>query len=854
MKRIVNLRKGALLLLLVATTLVVNCSKDNKEPEMPTTQVEVPEHLKDWTPQPKIDVKQPYMVFLSANTASTSLTLTALGSTPTATDVWVDTNNNGLFDKEKDIRITDFTKPVTFNATDKLFTVYGKVKLVNTNLNALTNADVRSNPSITKLDVSQNKMSEEALLALATHLPVHTATATSATIVLRNTKADENVVTDAVLNAVKTKKWIALKKEGDTEVPDVPEPPKPDADKEAPKVGTITEATATAYNSMSVKWSAATDNKTPADKLRYQLIWQAKGNPEMHISEIKPAMLSLSINGLTEKTTYIIKVKVTDEANNEAIYEAKEVTTPEAPITADKEAPKVGTITEATATAYNSMSVKWSAATDNKTPADKLRYQLIWQAKGNPEMHISEIKPAMLSLSINGLTEKTTYIIKVKVTDEAGNEAIYEAKEVTTPNKPEEKDTVSPTPGKIIEVTPTINTIFLRWSAATDNKTPADKLYYQVIYYAKDEKKEIYSQTKASMFTYTITGLRPKTTYIIKVRVTDEAGNATEYAEVIKNTLEQEAPKPGVITKIEAKHNSIQASWTTASDNKTSTENLLYSLCWRKEGSNYEYSSAKVPNMRSSFISGLKLNTTYIVTVKVYDEDGNVSEYPSKKITTLAAPLESSLNKTTYAVLTTDKKHSIRIYLDAEERDREGVWIDINNNGVYDSGVDATPESFIDDEGNHYYTLKSSTFRIYGNITKLNVWSQELSVVDVSRCRNLKFLGCWNNNLTNGLYLGEAIYSLQILGIGKNPIARIDLSKAVRLKDLSAPDCPKLESLDLKNNRALKTLNLEDSLTETALTNCIKSISSRGGEIYLKEKQMNAEIWTALKEKGWKVK
>jgi len=42
----------------------------------------------------------------------------------------------------------------------------------------------------------------------------------------------------------------------------------------------------------------------------------------------------------------------------------------------------------------------------------------------------------------------------------------YEAKEVTTPNKPEEKDTVSPTPGKIIEVTPTINTIFLRWSAA----------------------------------------------------------------------------------------------------------------------------------------------------------------------------------------------------------------------------------------------------------------------------------------------------------------------------------------------------------------------------------------------------
>lgn len=101
---------------------------------------------------------------------------------------------------------------------------------------------------------------------------------------MRNTKADENVVTDAVLKVVKTKKkWIALKKEGGTEVPDVPEPPKPDADKEAPKVGTITEATATAYNSMSVKWSAATDNKTPADKLYYQVIYYAKDEKKRNI-------------------------------------------------------------------------------------------------------------------------------------------------------------------------------------------------------------------------------------------------------------------------------------------------------------------------------------------------------------------------------------------------------------------------------------------------------------------------------------------------------------------------------------------------------------------------------------------
>ncbi|MBO1884614.1 hypothetical protein J4N46_09375 [Capnocytophaga sp. Marseille-Q4570] len=66
--------------------IFIGCSKDKNEPEAPsaaTTQVETPEHLKDWTPQPKVDSKQPYMVFAAGSasaTTSTTITLTATGS------------------------------------------------------------------------------------------------------------------------------------------------------------------------------------------------------------------------------------------------------------------------------------------------------------------------------------------------------------------------------------------------------------------------------------------------------------------------------------------------------------------------------------------------------------------------------------------------------------------------------------------------------------------------------------------------------------------------------------------------------------------------------------------------------
>ena len=335
MKNLSNFRTAHLLIFKFSNLLIftlanwlifVGCSKSNDDtPEAPAT-VQTPEHLSDWTPQPKVDMAQPYMAFATGSTSATTLSLTAVGATATATDVWVDTNNNGVFDEGVDKRITDFSKPITFTAANGLFTVYGKVKELTANGNNLTAADVRKNEALTKLNVADNQLSEKALLNLVNSLP--TATGTTA-VVLRKAEGDGNKVTDAVLNTAKERGWQTLKTEGDKETTDLP------TDTEAPTPAAINDRITVTDQTATLSWETATDNRTSFDDLRYQVFWKANGSTEVQNSGTpQAAMFSYEIKGLAPSTSYTVWVEVFDKANNKALYTEKTFTT------APKEEPK----------------------------------------------------------------------------------------------------------------------------------------------------------------------------------------------------------------------------------------------------------------------------------------------------------------------------------------------------------------------------------------------------------------------------------------------------------------------------------------------------------------------------------
>ena len=832
---------------------------------------------------------------------------------------------------------------------------------------------MRSNEALTKLNVANNQLDEKALLDLVKSLPTATS---AAEVVLRKATDDGNAVTEAVLIAAKERGWQTLKIEGGKEVEDLP------ADKEAPKAGAITEATATAFNTVLVKWTAAADNKTAAAKLRYQVLYNVQGSGEVKTSELTENTLELTLTGLTEKTTYMVKVKVIDEAGNAAEYEAKEVTTGAAPEDADKEAPKAGAITEATTT-FNSLSLKWTAATDNKTAAEKLRYQVVYQVKGSGEVKTSELTANRLELTLTGLPEKTTYIIKVKVMDEANNATEYEAKQVTTDAAPEEEDKEAPKAGTVTEATATFNSItlkwtagtdnktpekeleyelsfynmstgeykssgsligvtsyefkatpnteytillsvsdeagnstdyetqivttpaapgeddkeapkvgtitkaeagifnniFVKWTAATDNKTAAEKLRYQVLYQVKGSRVVNTTQLKENELSHTLTYLNKNTTYIIKVRVIDEAGNTAEYEakEVMVVSVDfsdKESPKVGTITKAKAGvFNTIYLEWTAATDNITPQEKLRYQVVYKVKGSGDEKTTELTENKLSYALAFLKKYKTYIIKVRVVDKAGNTAEYAPKEVTTGKIPgPNGDLDVSHFMRLTTNSPigKKINIELNAAEEDQKGVWIDLNDNGEWDEGIDAIPRRF---GHNIPYTIKNKTFTVYGKISHFYSWSEKISDVKLYSPK-LKELVLYGNELTSLtlpssdaleiLYLNNnPLTSLQIgdvpnlhyLKVTETNLTSLDISAYPKLKELVVEGTP-LTSLDASKNPLLKRVGVARSegkgLNGKPLEDFLRSLPDEG-EISLSKDQETPTVKAILKEKGWKV-
>ncbi len=811
MKKLSFKHAANLLILTLANLLIFACSKSD-DPEVPAT-VQTPEHLTDWTPQPKVDVAQPYMAFATGSASGTTLSLTAVGSTTTATDVWVDTNNNGIFDGD-DVKVTDFSKPITFKATDKVFTVYGKVTELNASGNALTAADVRKNEALTKLNVADNSLPEKALLELVTHLP--TATNPNAAVVLRNTDnpQEKNAVTDAVLNTAKQRGWQALKTERGDEVPDLP------ADTEAPKAGAITEATATAFNSVLVKWTAATDDKTAAAKLRYQVLYNVQGSGEVKTSEVKENILDFTLTGLAEKTTYIVKVKVLDEAGNATEYDAKEVTTPAAPVTADTEAPKAGAISEATPT-FNTLSLKWTAATDNKTAAEKLRYQVLYNVKGSGEVKTSELKENMLECSLTGLAEKTTYIIKVKVLDEANNTAEYPAKEVTTPA---EADTQAPTPATISErIAVTDQTATLSWEAATDNKTSFEGLRYQVFWKVNGSTEVQNSGApQAAMFSYVIKGLTPSTSYTVWVEVFDKANNKAPYPEKTFTTAKKEEPKPEpkdthyiVLTTDKAVGEKVKLGINAAEEDQAGV--------WLDLNGNGKWDEG-IDQKPTQFNRNIEY-TLQAQTVRIY---GKVW-YLNCEYNQLTA-VDISHNLALIELMAKGNKLPSIAHLEDIKRLR------IDSHTLLASSLPQGLTELIVRETTPLTTINTSPFT-------------ELKSLAVTNCKNLKSLDLSKNNKLISLYIG---------GTG---LTELDLSHQPQLRSLYADFTP-LTKLNIAGNKVLEYVEVLVSyegkgLQGSALMDFLKQLPTREkgkeGKIVLSPTQATEAVKNYLKSKFWKV-
>ena len=284
-------------------------------------------------------------------------------------------------------------------------------------------------------------------------------------------------------------------------------PPPPTSDTTAPTAPGNLSATGATTTSISVSWSASTDNVGVTGYGLY------RGGT----STGSTTSTTASFTGLTCGTSYTLAVDAYDAAGNRSAKSSITASTSACPPPADTQAPTIPSGLAATAATTGSITIGWSASTDNVGVTGYGLYR-----NGT-----STGSTASTSAVFSGLTCGTAYTLAVDAYDAAGNRSAKASITASTSACPPPADTQAPTaPGGLHATGVTGTSATVAWTASTDNVGVTGYTVY-------NGGATAGNTTSTS---YTVPGLTCGTSYTVAVDAYDAAGNRSGKASVTVTT------------------------------------------------------------------------------------------------------------------------------------------------------------------------------------------------------------------------------------------------------------------------------------------------------------------------------
>lgn len=291
-------------------------------------------------------------------------------------------------------------------------------------------------------------------------------------------------------------------------------------------------AAAAGSTSITVHWTAATDNITPSSivYLIYRATTSGGESYATPTATTASGATSFTDTGLTSGATYYYVVRAKDQAGN---IDSNSVQVSAAP-TLDTTPPAFDGATTTGSVTQSSITVGWNAATDNVTSSSNIVY-LIYRATTSggqsfyPSAPLATTAAGATSYTNIGLTADTSFYYVVRAQDQAGK-IDTNTVQVTATTLVASPDTTPPTFAGANSLTVQANTsMTVSWSAASDDVTSAANIVY-VVYRAMTSGGENYASppfasTLPGALSYVDTTATTTNKYYYVVRAKDQAGN-----------------------------------------------------------------------------------------------------------------------------------------------------------------------------------------------------------------------------------------------------------------------------------------------------------------------------------------
>lgn len=361
--------------------------------------------------------------------------------------------------------------------------------------------------------------------------------------------------------------------------------------------------TASTVNSVTLNWSASTDNW---EIEKYNIYCKSGDQPFTLIgSATSTTFIHSSLN---PNTTYYYYIKAVDRARLES-GESSEVSVS---TLADNEPPHPPAGLTANVVSDTRIDLSWTRPSDNVGAVSYVLYKSAPNTDGN----FTELTTSNTNYSFTGLLPGSRYYFKVKAKDSAGNVSGFS----TVISAATLADSQSPTPPVIWAQATSTSKVKLTWSGSTDNVGVSG---YD-IYRAKTTTGTFSKISTVTNSPYNDDSISRDTIYRYYIVAKDLAGNSSSQSNTVtvKTNGDTQSPsQPANLTAaVKDSETEITLSWYSSSDNLAVKGYKIYRAV---ENDDFKWITTTTTNSYND--TGLSRNKDYRYYIKSYDEAGNES-------------------------------------------------------------------------------------------------------------------------------------------------------------------------------------------------------------------------------------
>ena len=413
----------------------------------------------------------------------------------------------------------------------------------------------------------------------------------------------------------------------------------------------------------------------------------------------------------------------------------------------DIEPPIIGVLNTPVNIGQTSLTLNWTAATDNVGVTNYNIYQdnVLIQTVGN-----------VLTYDVTGLNPVTLYSFFITALDAEGNESANSntVQGLTIDIDPPVIGVLS-TPVNIEQTSMTLN-----WTAAIDNVGVTNYNIFQ---------DNTLIATVGNVLTYDVTGLNPVTLYSFHITALDAEGNESANSNTVQGlTIDTDPPVIGVLsTPVNIEQTSLTLDWTAATDNVGVTNYNIFQD---------NRLIATVGNVLTYDVTGLSQDTNYDFYITALDNEGNESTNSNvQNVTTL--PL------TSIVTFTTSSTSSLWSPAQIVNSGATLTWT-ASGGGITTQVKNEDDPTFDLTNNGSLVTITIESSDGFIGLTTVNMNSLGITTADISEATSLSFLVLRTNLLTS-IDLSQN-NSLASVYLQDNQLTNLDVSQNSLITVLTA--------------------------------------------------------------------